>query len=145
VVTAEGIARTALVTGAARGIGAAVAERLSQDGLVVAALDVNDCDATVESVRRGGGSAEQYRCDVRDWQAVASTVAEIERRQGPIGVVASVAGIWEGIAFLELDPQSWHRLLDVNLTGSFNVCRQAAASMAERGSGSIVCVASNAA
>jgi NAD(P)-dependent dehydrogenase (short-subunit alcohol dehydrogenase family) len=144
-VTTGAASRTALVTGAARGIGAAVAGRLSKDGLAIAVVDVNECDATVESIRAAGGSAEQYRCDVRDFEAVGSAVAAIEARQGPISVVASVAGIWEGVPFLELDPDSWHRLLDVNLTGSFHVCRHAAAAMVSHGGGSIVCVASNAA
>lgn len=134
----------ALVTGAARGIGAEVARRLSREH-AIAALDVRDADATVEDIGAGGGEAVGYRCDVRAWRQVAATVDEIEASQGPIAVVASVAGVWEHVPFLELDPDAWHRLLDVNLVGTFNVCRLGAAPMARRRRGAIVCIASNAA
>lgn len=135
----------ALVTGAARGMGAEIARRLSRDGNSIAALDVRSCDETVGAVREAGGDAVGYLCDVRSWSDVESTVDEIETRQGPINVVASVAGVWEYVPFLELEPESWHRILDVNLEGTFNVCRLAAKPMAARGRGAIVCISSNAA
>lgn len=135
----------ALVTGAARGIGATVATRLARDGYAIAALDVRDCDGTVREVVAGGGRAVGYRCDVRVFVEVGETVDRIESEQGPIEVVASVAGVWEFVPFLELEPESWRRILDVNLEGSFNVCRNAAERMATRRYGSIVCISSNAA
>ncbi len=140
-----GPAVVALVTGAARGMGADVAGRLAQEGVAIAALDVNSSRETVATVTATGVPAAEYDCDVRDWDEVERVVAEIEGRQGPIGVLASVAGVWESIPFLELDPQGWSRVVDVNLTGSFHIARAVAQRMVPRRSGSIVCVASNAA
>lgn len=135
----------ALVTGAARGMGASIARRLSHDGFSIAALDVASSSATVEAVGQAGSAAVEYRCDVRDWDAVGQAVDDVEARQGPIAVLASVAGVWEAVPFLELDPESWRRVVDVNLTGSFYVARAVAQKMVARRSGSIVCVASTAA
>lgn len=135
----------ALVTGAAQGMGAAVAARLAQDGFAIAAVDVKSCDTTLRALRVAGGLAKGYVCDVQDWAAVGLMCQTIEDQQGPIAAVASVAGVWEGVPFLELDPTTWSRVVDVNLTGSFNVCRHTAEHMAARKSGAIVCVASNAA
>ena len=135
----------ALVTGAARGIGASVAQRLAQEGHVIAALDVRDATETVEAIRASGGQAKAYRCDVARWEEVRAAVDDVEHDLGELAVVASVAGVWEHVPFLELDPAAWHRLMDVNLEGTFNVCRLGAAPMARRGRGAIVCISSNAA
>ena len=135
----------ALVTGAARGMGAAVASRLGRDGYAIAALDVNSSGSTVTTVSAAGSPAAEYRCDLRDWDRVQQVVDEVEEQQGPIAVLASIAGVWEGIPFLELDPEAWRRVVEVNLTGTFYIARAVAQRMVSRRSGSIVCVASNAA
>jgi 3-oxoacyl-[acyl-carrier protein] reductase len=138
-------ARVALVTGAARGIGAEVASRLARDGYAIAALDLRDCAETLDAVRAQGSEAVGYLADVSSWDDVDRAVTAVERGQGGIEVVASVAGVWQHVPFLELDPAAWHRILDVNLEGTFNVCRLAAEPMARRRRGAIVCVSSNAA
>ena len=135
----------ALVTGAARGMGAEVARRLSRDGLAIAAIDVHPSAETVESINGSGGSAADYVCDIRDWDRLRSTIADVEAQQGPIAVAAAVAGIYQAVPFLELDPVSWAAVVDVNLLGTFQTCRLAAERMAPRRAGAIVCVASNAA
>jgi NAD(P)-dependent dehydrogenase (short-subunit alcohol dehydrogenase family) len=135
----------ALVTGAAQGIGAAVAERLAADGYRVAALDVRPLEETIAAITASAGRCAGFECDVRSWEGVASVVHEIEEREGPITVVASVAGVFQPVPFLELDPDGWRRVVDVNLTGTFNICRLAAAPMAERQRGAIICISSNAA
>jgi NAD(P)-dependent dehydrogenase (short-subunit alcohol dehydrogenase family) len=135
----------ALVTGAARGIGAEIARRLSRDGLAIAAVDVRPCDETIASIVASGGRGRGYSCDVRSWDALDETVAAIERDDGPIEVTATVAGVYRQVPFLELDPGSWGLLLDVNLFGTFHTCRLTAERMVSRGRGSIVCIASNAA
>ena len=136
--------RVALVTGARQGMGAEIAGRLVRDGYAIAALDVLPCDDVVGEIEGAGGSIAAYRADVRSWQEVAVAVDAVEAEQGPIEALASVAGVWEP-AFLELTPESWHRILDVNLEGSFNVCRLVTERMAARRRGSVVCIASNAA
>ena len=136
---------TAVTTGAARGIGAAVAVRLARAGYAVAALDVRDMSDTLERIARHNDEAVAYRVDLRSWDEVGEAIDRIERDQGPIDVVASVAGVWQYVPFLELRPETWRNVLDVNLDGSFHVCRLAAAAMAPRRRGSIVCISSNAA
>lgn len=132
--------RVALVTGAARGMGAQVALRLAQDGYELAVADLRSCEATAEAI----GAAVPYRCDIRDWSAVEALVAAVERDQGPIHAAVQVAGVYRNVDFLELDPAAWRLVLDVNVDGTFNVCRLAAAPMAARGSGSIVLISSTA-
>jgi 3-oxoacyl-[acyl-carrier protein] reductase len=122
--------RVALVTGAARGMGADVARRLAQDGYELAVADVRSCEETAEAI----GAATPYQCDIRDWSAVEELVAAVEQ----------VAGVYRNVDFLELDPAAWRLVLDVNVDGTFNVCRLAAAPMAARGGGSIVLISSTA-
>ena len=131
--------RVALVTGAARGMGAHVAQRLARDGYELAVADVRTCDETVAAVTAAGGQATGYECDISDWEAVT-----IERDQGPLHAVAQVAGVYRNVPFLELDPASWGLLMDVNVDGCFHVTRHAARPMAERGTGSVVLISSTA-
>jgi 3-oxoacyl-[acyl-carrier protein] reductase len=126
-------------------MGAEIAGRLVRDGYAIAALDVLPCDDLVAEIEEAGGSIAAHRADVRSWQEVAVAVAAVEAEQGPIEALASVAGVWEPVPFLDLTPESWHRILDVNLEGSFNVCRLVTERMAARKRGSVVCIASNAA
>jgi NAD(P)-dependent dehydrogenase (short-subunit alcohol dehydrogenase family) len=126
-------------------MGAEISGRLARDGYAIAALDVLPCDDVVGEVEAAGGAIVAYRADVRSWPEVAVAVEAVEAAQGPIEVLASVAGVWEPVPFLELTPETWHRILDVNLEGSFNVCRLVTERMAGRKRGSVVCIASNAA
>jgi 3-oxoacyl-[acyl-carrier protein] reductase len=121
-------------------MGAQVALRLAQDGYELAVADVRSCEATAEAI----GAAVPYRCDIREWSAVEALVAAVERDQGPIHAAVQVAGVYRNVDFLELDPAAWRLVLDVNVDGTFNVCRLAAAPMAARGSGSIVLISSTA-
>jgi NAD(P)-dependent dehydrogenase (short-subunit alcohol dehydrogenase family) len=137
-------AKVALVTGAGRGMGADVARRLSADGYALAVADVRDCGETAASIRDSGGAAVAYECDIRRWDEVQQLVEAVERDQGPIHVAAQVAGVYDTVPFLEQTPESWRRLLDVNVDGTFHVVRLAAEPMARRGTGAIVCISSTA-
>jgi 3-oxoacyl-[acyl-carrier protein] reductase len=136
--------RVALVTGASRGMGAHVARRLGEDGFSVALADVRDCEEAAQAVRDLGAEARAYTCDIADWDAVGDLVASVEAELGPLAAAAQVAGIYRNVPFLEMDPASWRELMDVNVDGTFNVVRQAAAAMAPRGTGSIVVISSTA-
>ena len=133
------------MTGAARGIGEAVAHTLAEDGYTVAAVDVRDCTPVTQEIRARGFRAEPFLCDVTDWTALRATIERIETEVGPIVGLACVAGVYESKAFLELDPADWSRIMDVNLDGAFYVCRLAAERMVAHGGGAIACVSSNAA
>ena len=126
---------TALVTGAARGIGRAIALRLAADGFSVAACDR---DSSVEAPP--GGSAVVF--DVTDAAAVADAFASL----GEVDAVVANAAIVKNIADADrLSPEAWRNELDVNLTGAFLTVQPAIAQMRERGSGRIVVISSGAA
>ncbi|MFF3500911.1 2,3-dihydro-2,3-dihydroxybenzoate dehydrogenase [Streptomyces sp. NPDC003247] len=136
--------RLALVTGAARGIGAAVVEVLAERGARVLATDVDAPAAEALAVRYGDRVVARA-LDVTDATAVEDAVAETERSLGPLDIVVNVAGILRGAAVVELDDADWAAVFAVNTDGVFHVSRAAARRMTSRGRGSIVTVASNAA
>jgi NAD(P)-dependent dehydrogenase (short-subunit alcohol dehydrogenase family) len=136
-----------LVTGAAQGIGRAIALGLAQRGARVACADI-DGDGAAETARRGseaGGELFAYTCDVTDWAAVETMTAQVADRLGGIDVLVTNAGGSGGDAchFLELDPDRWQRMIDKNLTSTFYSCLAAARRMVADGtSGAIVCISS---
>lgn len=134
----EGIeGRVALVTGGARGIGAAVVDGLAGAGAVVAAVDL------VESAPRDGVTS--FVADVGDPAAVARVVDEVERELGPIGIGASVAGILKPGSVCDTSDEDWAATFAVNSTGVFTVLREISRRMVPRRSGVLVTVGSNAA
>ncbi|MCE6996407.1 2,3-dihydro-2,3-dihydroxybenzoate dehydrogenase [Saccharothrix sp. S26] len=132
---------TALVTGAAGGIGAAVVRALVEQGVSVAAVDV-----TPDGLAKLGHElVTPFVADVTDGAAVTALVAEVEDRLGPIGALVNAAGVLRtGRAHLLTD-EDWATTFAVNTTGVFHTCRAVAARMIARRGGSIVTVASNAA
>ena len=137
--------RGALVTGAGSGIGRAVAERLAAEGARVACVDVvaDDVAATVATI---GDAATAFTCDVSDWSAVESTVAAAtEAVGGQLDVLCNVAGIGGFANSHEIDPAAFERMIAINLTGTFLMCRAVLPQMVERGHGVIVNTASTAA
>ncbi|QOC90144.1 2,3-dihydro-2,3-dihydroxybenzoate dehydrogenase [Micromonospora craniellae] len=142
--TPDGIAgRTALVTGAARGIGAAVAAALSARGAHVALTDRDGPGARRRAEMLAG--ARGYPMDVTDADAVERTFAVVEEELGPIHICVSVAGILRPARVLDATDDDWRTTFDVNTTGVFHVLRCAGRRMAARNGGSIVVVSSNAA
>lgn len=135
----------ALITGAGRGMGAEIARVLAADGFAVAASDIRGGAQTAAEIRRAGGVAQAYECDIRDWDAVAALVVATERDLGPLRACVQVVGVTQPVPFLEMNSVSWRQVLDVNLDGTFNVCRLAAERIAANGGGSIVAISSTAA
>ncbi len=120
--------RIALVSGAAGGIGAAVADRLADEGATVVRSDLAEA----------GG---EFACDVTDPDSVAATVSEVMRRHGRLDVLANVAGIGVARRIGDLTLDEWRRVLDVNLTGTF-LLSQAALPALIQTRGTIVNMAS---
>lgn len=134
-------ARSALVTGAAGGLGLAIAERLAEDGIAVAVVDIDAAGAEAAARRLPGGRG--YGCDVTDQAAVAGL---LERFQSDFGgapdILVNNAGIVRFGDLLEHDPEDFRRVLDVNLTGTFIMAQAVGRLMAVRGSGAIVNITS---
>lgn len=137
----------ALVTGAAGGIGAAVARRLSRAGARVAAMDL-DKDGLLEleqSTPEGHGAVTAFVTDTTDAAAVESVVEEVERDFGPLAHLVNCAGVLRPVDALSLTEEDWDRTFAVNAGGVFRVSTAVARRMAGREQGSIVTVTSNAA
>ncbi len=138
---------TAVVTGAAGGIGAAVVRLLVADGTAVAALDADAAalDKLTASIGAGDARLRGYPVDVTDGAAVEIAIDAAERDLGPIGHLVNAAGILRTGPAGELTDEDWDTTLAVNAGGVFRVSRAVANRMIPRGTGSIVTVASNAA
>ncbi|WP_216216720.1 SDR family oxidoreductase [Amycolatopsis aidingensis] len=137
---------TALVTGAARGIGAAVAEAFAEQGRPVALLDKDpEVRQTAKELSTAGARVLALVADVADPAEVETAVAAAEAELGPVTALANVAGVLCTGGVLDLDDDDLARSLAVNTTGVWNTGRVAGRRMRERGTGSIVTVASNAA
>lgn len=133
--------KVALVTGAASGIGAACAARFAAEGARVVGLDLSgDGDAAWREAAAAGAVLVQG--DVRDEAAAERAVGAATASFRGLDVVVNAAGIAGGGPVHLLALEDWRRVLDVNLTGTFLVCKHATAVMLERGGGSIVNVAS---
>ena len=132
-----GPTRSALVTGAAQGIGLECAERLLQDGLRVVATDINADRNVSFPVGESGGQFLQL--DVTDLDAVTTLVSEA----GPFDVLVNSAGIvGPNTVLWEVEPDEWKKTLEVNLTGTFNTIRSVVPHMRHKGWGRIVNIAS---
>ena len=128
--------RTAIVTGAASGIGRATALRLAADGASVGCLDQADAvEETVAQIREAGGRATAAHVDVRDEDSVASAVRTAEAELGPTRILANVAGVLRFAHTETLDVAEWDLLIDVNLKGPFLMSRATIPSMLANGGG----------
>jgi meso-butanediol dehydrogenase/(S,S)-butanediol dehydrogenase/diacetyl reductase len=135
--------KAALVTGAAAGIGRATALRLAAEGARVACADRDSAgaQAAADEIRAAGGEAWAFACDVSDAEACAATVAAAVPRLGRLDALCNVAGIAMQGHATELSTQQWNRVLAVNLSGTFFMCRAAIPHLLET-RGSIVNMAS---
>lgn len=135
--------KVALVTGAASGIGAAIATMLAHNGATVAIVDVNLNAATASAATIGHGSVP-FACDVSNFDTVTETVNAVTSQVGAIDILINSAGI------VALDPaevisqDAWNRTINVNLTGTFNMCQAVGTTMIANAGGKIVNLASQA-
>lgn len=125
--------RVALITGAAKGIGAAIAGQLARSGMHVLIGDIDDHEAaaTADALTAAGGTASPLRLDVGDAGAVASAFAEIDRRWGRCDIVVNNAGIAKTFPFVDFPLDSWQAHMNVNVTGVL-LCSQHGARMMMR-------------
>lgn len=119
--------KAVLVTGAASGIGKATALRLAREGAAVACVDLNaeQLAETVKEIAALEGSGFALTCDVSSESAVRETVRAAVDKLGKLDVLCNIAGILRGDHTHELSLENWNRVLSVNLTGTFLMCREA--------------------
>jgi 2-hydroxycyclohexanecarboxyl-CoA dehydrogenase len=135
-----------VVTGGASGIGLAICRHLAQQAHRVAVLDL-DGDAAqraAEGLRAGGADARAGAVDVSDRATVDDALATVRRELGPVEIMVTSAAIAEFSPFTEISPDAWHRMIDVNLTGTFHCLQAAIPDMVDAAWGRIVTIASSA-
>lgn len=137
--------RTTIVTGAASGIGEAIARRLAADGHPVAVFDIDTAgaDTVAASICSDGGKAVGVGVDVTDRGSIEAGVSEVQSRLGRPTVLVNNAGLSLDSPFLELTGELWQKSLAVNLTGTFDCCQVVLPHMLAEGWGRIVNISSS--
>ncbi len=139
--------RVAVVTGAARGIGAAIARRLADDGMAVAAIDLDESGIarTANAIREAGGQAIAVGADVTDEAAATGAVDRATSELGPVTVLINNAGIIRDNLIFKMSTDDWEAVLGVHLRGAFLMTRAAQTSMTQAKWGRIVNLSSTSA
>jgi NAD(P)-dependent dehydrogenase (short-subunit alcohol dehydrogenase family) len=143
----SGPERAAIVTGGASGIGLAIAERLATDGLAVAVFDL-DGDAArraADTIGAAGGTAIGVEVDVTDRPGIDAAVEHVCTTLGAPTVLVNDAGLDGFDPFLKIGAETWSRIIEVNLTGTFHCCQAVVPHMIEAGWGRIVNISSSSA
>jgi 2-hydroxycyclohexanecarboxyl-CoA dehydrogenase len=141
------MSRVAVVTGAASGMGLAIARRLAADGQRVALLDLDgdEAERAADGVRRTGAQALAANVDVSDRAAVDEALRRVRTKLGPVEIMVTSAGRDEFVAFTEITTAQWERMLAVNLTGTFHCVQAAVPDMLGAHWGRIVTISSSSA
>jgi len=141
------VQRIAIVTGAARGIGAGIAIRLAADGMAVAVLDLNEADGagTVKEIENAGGKALAVGADVSKIDQVNAAVERIAAELGPPTVLVNNAGIIRDANLFKMTDEQWDAVLNVNLKGAFMMARATQKYMTDAKWGRIVNISSSSA
>ena len=135
--------RVAVVSGAAQGMGKAVAQRLAQEGATVVAVDINAAGAATTVKELGQGDAISIGCDIGDEAAVGQLFATVAATFGKLDVLVNVAAIVPFVKWDELTFAEWRRVVRVNLDGLYLMCRAGSELMRKGGYGRIVNFSSN--
>ena len=138
--------KVAIITGAARGLGAAYARAFAAEGAQVSVSDVLDPSSTVAAIEGAGGAAIGVEADVTDMAACQHLVTETVGTFGGIDVLVNNAALFVDIprrTFLEIDSDEWDRVMAVNVRGSFNCAKAVVPAMRDRGAGSIINISSS--
>lgn len=137
--------RVALVTGASRGIGRAIARQLSQDGFDVAVhyhKSEPEANSLCEEIRLCGGVANAYGCDLADGTAVNAMMDTITQEMGPVSVLVNNAGFAQQKLFTDISYDEWRRMMAVHVDGAYFTCRAVLPDMIRNHSGCIVNISS---
>jgi NAD(P)-dependent dehydrogenase (short-subunit alcohol dehydrogenase family) len=135
--------RTAIISGAASGIGQAAAVRLAQEGAQIVIADRDNADQTLQMIERVGGAAKAVRCDVSDPASVAALCNAVEKSGESCDILVNNAGIYPVQTFDEITFDDWRRVMSVNLDSMFLLTKAFADGMRRRRWGRIVNIASD--
>lgn len=135
--------KIAIITGAGQGIGKAVAEKFAVEGATVVVTDINEATAQETAAAIGGG-AIGIRTDVTSAESVGAMVAQVMEQFGRIDVLVNNAGWDKAEPFVESEPETWDRVIQINLYGVLNTSKAVLPIMAKQGSGSVVNLGSDA-
>jgi 3-oxoacyl-[acyl-carrier protein] reductase len=136
--------RVALVTGAGRGIGAAEAIKMAEEGALVAVLDIADerCEETVHRIHSKGGTAIAIECDVSRVDQVKRAVSHVVEHFGRLDILVNNAGVIRDNLLFRMSDEDWQMVIDIHLTGSFLCSREAQKYMVPQRYGKIVMTSS---
>ncbi len=134
------MAKTALVTGGTRGIGAAIAKRLKADGYNVAATYGGNDEAAAAFTAETG--IKTYKWSVGDYDACKDGISKVEAEVGPVDILVNNAGITRDAPFHRMTPQQWQEVIDTNLSGVFNMTHNVWGGMRERKFGRVITISS---
>ena len=139
--------RTAIVTGGASGIGLAISQRLASEGSAVAVFDRagSAAESAAAKIEAAGGAAMAVTVDVTDRPQIDAGVDAVRSRLGAATILVNCAGLDGFDRFLDITPETWHRILEVNLTGTFNCCQAVVPDMIASQWGRIVNISSSSA
>jgi 2-hydroxycyclohexanecarboxyl-CoA dehydrogenase len=138
--------KSALVTGGANGIGAAICRRLAEEGCAVGIVDLDAApgEKLAGEIQAAGGKASFHLADISDYDAVNRAVGSFEAATGPIAFLVNNAGWDRAVSFLDSTPEFWRKVIDINLRGPLNLSHIVLRGMAARGFGRVVNIASDA-
>ena len=136
--------KTAVITGAARGIGKSIAEELAATGAAIAVVDLleDEAEATAGELRQAGHEARAYAVDVADFDAVKAAFKQIQTDLGGIDILVNNAGITRDNLLIRIKDKDWDAVMAVNLKGTFNCTKAAFRPMGKKRYGKIINVAS---
>lgn len=139
--------KVAVVTGAAQGIGAAIAGRLAEEGAAVAVIDLtaDRAQATVDAIGAKGGVARAYGCDVADQAAVEAVFEQVVAELGGLHILVNNAGVTRDNLFFKMSAEDWNTVLTVNVTSAFHCSQAAQKVMVAQRYGKIVSLSSRSA
>ena len=135
--------RVALVTGAARDVGAEIAKTLAAEGAAVAVnynTSANAAEAVVAEIKQKGGNAKAYKADVSDFSAVKDMVDAVARDFGGLNILVNNAGLAKRQRFVDATPDDWRKQIDICLYGAIHCCHAAAPHLESTKNGRIVAV-----
>ena len=133
--------KIAVITGASRGIGAAIAKKMAENGATVIINyqgSVQAAQALEAEIREKGGKAVTYKCDVSDFDKCEKFIGDIVKEYGRIDILVNNAGISQSTSFYNYQPEEFQKIVDLNVTAVFNCSQAAAKIMKEQGGGVIL-------